>query len=442
MPSTPTIPLEQAQKNLKAGGLTAPVYDQANAVLENYYKNNPAPGSGGSSNPPAKVPRYPSANVSGNDPVAGAEAKFLESAPKPNLDEIESQIRDSMGSEISTIKSMYADMLAKQDITNKQREGRTRASSAAGGVLGTDFGNAEQNQAKGESDAANSAIYNEEMNKLAALDNSALSQGRTIYESRLGTYQGAQKDNIQFRKDAISKTHQMLSSIAATTKLEDLPQAQYDSLYANSGFSTPEEFNAFYDASRMATLQGTKLVGDASTGFYIPQLGSDGQLTYKNVIKPIIKPSQYGAFQFDPSTGDVKSVAPAMPKIVSSGGRIWSIDPTTNKAVALTSASAGAGGKVGWGKANLDQQIAAQSWIEQEAQKGGRDASPYLKQIKDDPDAFLQALQGASEAGIYVPAALSVDSSDAQTAAATAEDAAANAQQAADDAAAGGEGLN
>lgn len=399
--------------------------------------------AGDSSSPAAspiqttKVARYPSAKATTTDPVQGAEDQYQSASKPESYADVEKRIVNSYSSEIAAIRANSAAQLAAQDPLNKANEGRTRAASAGSGTLGTDFGNGEMTEAEKASQRANDLIRTDAQAKEGAITSKAGEEARADYNTERTTGQAALKDKIGYAKDAVSQVQSKIQTIAAATKLDDLSQNEYDSLYAHSGFNSPEEFNAFFEAAHTAALQGTKLVGDATTGYYVPQIDpATGGLTYKNVIKPIVKPTQYGAYEWDPTSGEVKTIAQAQPKIMTSGGRIWSIDPKTNKAVPLTArVAAAAGGKVGYEKANLDQQLAVHAWIESEAEKSGRDASAYLTQVKTDPNAFMEALNGALQSGIYVPAAVSQDSTDTSAADASAANAAQAAQDAADAAA-------
>ena len=392
-----------------------------------------------------KVARYPSAGVSSSSKVDDDENDYQNASKQESYNDIEQRILGSYSSEIAAIKAAEAAALTAQAPINAQAEGRTRASSAASGTLGTDFGNSQQGAAEKTSSDNNNKIVSDYETKINDLQNQAAQQAESEYSGERSSAQQAAKDKITYDQQQQATTQSKIQQIAAATSLDDLSQDEYDSLYANSGFSSGDEFNAYYNAARQAAIQGTKLVGDSTTGWYVPQIDSNGNLTYKNVIKPIVKPTATGAYQFDPDTGEVKTIAGAQNKIITSGGRIWSIDPTTNKATALTSRVAtAADGKVGYQKATVDQQLAVHAWIESQP---GSDAQKQqaLANVQSSPDYFMTALNGALQSGIYVPAAVSSDSSD-DAASADAEQAAQDAEDAADnlqnDQDSGGEGAD
>lgn len=354
-----------------------------------------------------KVTRYPSStSTSGTSGVTAANKAYQASITPESDADIESRIQGEYADSLAAIRSKYADITAEHMTDDKAQEGRTRAASSANGTLGGDFGNAQQSTAE----RATSNDLQSVRDAQAADEESVLSQVRSGVESerqgQKATYQKATSDNLAAAQQKVKDTQAMIQQVAGATSLDQLDQSEYDTLYANSGFESPELFNSFYEAAHQAALSGTKLLGDATTGYYVPQVGADGQVSYKNVIPAIVKPTQYGAYTFDASTGDVKTIAPAQPKIVSSGGRLWSIDPKTNDAIALTPASAASTGKVGWQSANTDQQIAAYSFIEREATSAGKDPKHYLDLMRSNPDAFLVALNGAVQAHLYTAAAV------------------------------------
>lgn len=385
-----------------------------------------------------KVGRYPSSSAGASDSTT------LDQSETPESEEsIQSRIEDSYATQISAINSVKADLLQKQGVVNANNEGRTRATAASSGVLGQDIGNENQDSAAAESAAANKAIEDASASEIAALQSKASDTAESEYNTEKGNYQ-------TYLKSKISDTQAKVGTIAASTPLEDLPQTEYDSLYASAGFDNPDEFNAYYEASRTAALQGVKLTGSDTTGYYMPVVGADGKVSYQNVIKakPVpISGSQYGNYVYDPTTGDVQAVSQgSTSKVITSGGRLWLVpmkngSPTGGAAQALTPQSAGSTAKVGWDKASTDQQLAVQSWIE--GQAGGDTASEqhYLQVVQSNPDAFLTALNSAFEAGTYIPAALdstATDSSAADAAAQSAQDAADAAANSADSVDTGG----
>ncbi len=400
--------------------------------------------STGSTSPQTtQVTRYPTSSSStGSAGVTAAQNAYGESV-KPESDaSIEARIQSEYSGELAAIRSKYADITAQHLTSDKAQEGRTRANASAEGTLGGDFGNAEQSTAERATADDIASVKAQQAAEEAGVGTAVRTATEAERQAQKGTYQQSLKENVGTAQQKVKDTQSMIQQVAAATDLNSLDQKEYDTLYANSGFDTPELFNKFYEASHQAAIAGTKLLGDATTGYYVPQVGPDGQLSYKNVIPAIVKPTQYGAYTFDANTGEVKTIAPAQPKIVSSGGRLWSVDPKTNEAKALTSATAASGGKVGWQAANTDQHLAVVSYAENQAnaynKKYGTSYTPQqiISAAQSNPDAFLTVLNLAAGSGIYNPASVYVDPASQDTS--TMDAATQAAQDAADNANNGG----
>lgn len=403
-----TAPQLAAFNKAAALGTGVPTYNSAAPAS---YGPNPAPvkssGSSGSSSTPP-VARYPT----GYDSAAGvtndvdsAENDYVTSTTPEDPNAVAARVSAEYAAQLAAIKTRYAALTSNQEVTNTSNAGKTRAVNAASGVLGQDFGNANDANTAAAGQQALATISAEEGNEEGAVYSGENTEINGQLDKEKTTNQSALQQKLTYLQGVATQAQAKVQSIAANTPLDTLDQTTYDTLYKQAGFDTPDEFNTYYEASRTAALQGAKLVGSDTVGYFIPTVGSDGTTTYKNVIpaKPtVINGSQYGNYVLG-ADGNVTQVSPGQQtKIITSGGRLWSVDLKTNAATPLTSASSGAG-KTGWQQASIDQQLAVQAWITKNASSSGKDPSTYVSQVQSDPDAFLYALNQALDAGIYSP---------------------------------------
>jgi len=365
----------------------------------------------------SRATRY---DVGGGSATDALESTILNNAQPESEADIQARIEAGYAQEIAAIKATYAGIMSGQVAVGQQNAGRTRASAAASGVLGQDIGNSEQASQAATEQQAEATIAAEEAAKEGDVYGQINTQAENEYQTERANFNTAQNNELSYLQTRAKDTQAQVASIAATTDLSKLDQATYDSLYAKAGFDTPDEFNAYYNASRQAALQGVKLVGDSTTGFYMPVVDSSGNVSYKNVIKgkPITGSiGTGGAYIYDPTTGQVQTVQPTVNKIITSGGILYSVNPTTNKATPLTKKSSSTSSKVGWGD-DLQSTLAVQSYAEGNAdaynKKYGTSYTPdqLIAAAKSSPDAFLVILNEALGSGVYNPTAVAPVQSD------------------------------
>lgn len=399
-------------------------------------------GAGIPTDPSGKVARYPTTdtNASGT-PVDAAETAYETSTTPEDPAALNARIAATYQTQLAGIQSYYAGLKTTQDAAqqtvNDKNAGRTRATAAASGVLGSTFGDAQENTTdQAGRDAmglVDSGIAGDESNAEAAVYGKIADTTNTELDAEKAANTTALQNRITYLQNVATQARSQTQTVAASTSLDDLSQEQYDDLYAKSGFSNADEFNTFYEAARTAALQGVKLTGDSTTGYYMPTVGADGSVSYKNVIKgtpQVVNGGQYGTYQLDPSSGSVTQLSPGQTtKIYSSGGQLFSVDMTTHKATPITQKISTSTDKIGWGK---DEQstLAVQSWVENNIDDynstHGTTYTPtqLLGIVKTNPDAFLEALNQAFQAHIYLPSSLLPDTSGSDAAASAATDAA------------------
>lgn len=396
--------------------------------------------------------RYPSGYVApttGPEPSAPAEsaedtaeAQYQSDATAEDPNAIATRISSEYASEIQSIKNYYAGLTSQQQTVNTNESGKTRALESASGELGQDIGNTETNQQDQANEQSLNVIGQEEQNAEGAVEGMEASTTESEIQSEKTAQQTADTQRLSFLSQQAQQAQSQIATVAGTTDLSSLPQDEYDSLYEASGFSTPEQFNTYYTAVRQGSILGAKTIGDATTGVYQQQadgtykkiipgttntigdpttgvwsLQSDG--TYKNVIPAAPKVGSIGAsgsYVFNSSTGAIQTVAPAANKIVSSGGVIYSVNPSTQQATPLTTTQ---NGWVGAKGASGDQEKAAIIGYVNSL-GGGIDPAATIAKIQSDPTTYYQALSAATQAGYYVPVNLGVgtdstDETDAST---------------------------
>lgn len=407
---------------------------------------------------PTPAPRYPSgspvSSTSRTTPADTAETTYVNSTTPEDPAAVTSRIQSEFSGEIQAIKDYYRQLTSQQQIINTNESGKARARVAAEGELGMDIGSAEQQAQEKTNRSALEDIATKENAAISAVESNASSQAESEIAKEKSTYQSALAGDVTYQSQRSQQAEARVKSVAAAYDLASVPQGTYDQLYEASGFTTPEEFNAYYNASRVSAMTGGKTIGDATTGVWqqqmdgswkiiVPgaktigdptsgvwQLQEDG--SYKNIIPAQLKVGSIGtrgSYVFNPNTGQVETVGGVTSnRIVSSGGVIYSVDPNTNKATPLTKSGGGWASSSG---SSSTEKAAIMSYLNTLRATPGFDYDATLKKIQDDPTTYYQALGSSMDAGIYTPTAAAGATPSDQAA----SDAAINAAQAAQDAA-------
>lgn len=408
------------EDQIKAGNQGRPGYDTLGNKVET---PTPTVVSGATG-------RYPSDSPTPKSATQVQEDKITAGAQAEDPTAVASRIQGEYAAELASIKNYYAGLTSHQLDTNKVESGRTRALVSASGELGQDIGNAQQDN----QDTSNQDKLDIIAREGAAAEGALYSKQNTTIESEIQSEKQKQQESdvqrLGFLSDEAQKAQAQVASVAGSTDLATLPQNEYDSLYEASGFATPEQFNTYYNAMRQSALTGGKTIGDATTGVYqqkqdgtwskvIPgakttigdptagvwQKQDDG--TYKNIIPAQPKTGSIGAqgsFIFDPTTGSIKTIKPAAPKIVSSGGVIYSVDPSTQKATQLTTTQQGWTGAKGVGG---DQEKAAVLSYINGLGLADEETKALTEAVQTNPQAYYATLGNASQEGYYTPMTVS-----------------------------------
>lgn len=383
----------------------------------------PTPSSNATGRYPTGYTAPASNGAPAQSPISSAESQYQTDTTPEDPSVIASRIQSEYAAEIQSIKNYYAGLTSAQTTSNVNESGKTRALTAASGELGQDIGNTQQTDQDNSNQSKLDLITKEEQAAEGAVTGQEAAQTESEIQSQKTTQQNADTQRLSFLKDQASQAQSQISSIATSSDLSSLPQDEYDSLYEASGFSTPEQFNTYYNAVRQSGLLGAKTIGDATTGVYQQQtdgtykkiipgtkntigdpstgvwsLNNDG--TYTNVIPAAPKIGSIGAggSYVLGADGTIKTIKPQANKIVSSGGVIYAVDPSTNKAIQLTTTKNGWNGATG---SSGDQEKAA--IIGYVNSLTGVDPKATLDKIQSDPTTYYQALSAASNSGFFTP---------------------------------------
>lgn len=454
MSTAPTTINETTFTPAQQASVAAAEKTAAPGTTYNNITNTPAAAPAATAPGAGATGRYPSttaATAPAATPVSAAENAYVTDTTPENPSTITSRVASEFGGEISSIKSYYDSLLAEQGTVNTDESGKTRATVAASGELGSDMGNAAQAAQDKTNMTALGNITAEEGNAEGTVEGQEASTVEGEVSAERTDAQTADQQKLTYAQGQQTDAQNKVSQIAGSYDLSTLPQATYDALYEASGFQTPDEFNAYYNAARTSALTGGKTIGDATTGVWqqqldgtwktvIPSSGTIGDPTsgvwkmqsdgtYKNIIPAQPKIGSIGAagsYVYNPSTGSISTIGPSARKYVTSGGTLYSIDPGNNSATPLASSPSNG---VGWAsnKSGSDSEKAAIiSYIESK----GYDVNATIENLQKDPTAYYDALGAASQAGYYTNTNVGVTG---DAAASSMQDAADNADNAAND---------
>lgn len=193
------------------------------------------------------VRRYTGTGTPGADPAAAAFAAggALDTAG-PDEAKIRADAQAAVQAQIDAIKNTYTGILAQADITGQNNLGRTRATAARGGTLGSDFGNADLANTAQLNDQQKQTILAERDSKISAIMTGATTRADTLIENaknRASTNTAAYLDHLKSVADATKADIVNLAKSGAS--INDLTDQEYNTLLDQSGM-TPEQFHASF----------------------------------------------------------------------------------------------------------------------------------------------------------------------------------------------------
>ena len=414
-----------ANVKTSSSGPTAPTYISATgdgSQITRDDKGNIIPKSA----PGTPATRYPTTTPT-QTPVQGAQADYAQDVTPEDPAAKAARIQAEYAAEIASIQQYYGNLVSGAQKANVNTEGAVRSIQGAAGSLFSPTGVSAIKKEQEAGQARVNAIGDEMQTKIASIQSgiAAKIEEETINEKTTKT--AADLARITELKTQQEEAQKKMATIAAATALKDLSQPEYDALYEAAGFANADEFNTYYESMRQSAMTGGKTIGDAKSGVYqqqqdgswkivipatdaigTPETGvwkqkDDG--TYANVIPAQPKIGAIGAqgsYVFNPSSGKIDVIKPAAPKIVASGGVIYSVDPTTSKATPLTSSASQDGWSGAKGSAGNQEKAAVLSYINS---LGINDDQKKQLQsaVKSNPDDYYNALAKASQAGFFIP---------------------------------------
>lgn len=255
----------QTYLNSKGAGLTADSkygpLTQA-AVAKHGLPSTAPVSTDPATDPLGGVRRY-TGNVTVN-PLAAAKKTAVDNLNTTPVDQadINKKVAEEMQDRIDSINNVYTGIIASEKNAGVGRLGRTRATSARGGTLGSDFGN---------TDLANTETFNKE--KVLALENERASQIADVMskiQSRQDEKVKAAKEEyfknteakLAYMKDNQDKAKEDVKTLASTgTDLNKLTQEEYNALIEQTGM-TDKELQAMFVLNRpVQTIIDKKVVG-------------------------------------------------------------------------------------------------------------------------------------------------------------------------------------
>lgn len=204
-------------------------------------------------NPPANNPiadsgvrRYPGTQIPGSEYDKSAR-DYYNNLPK-TVDEgaIRARAMSAIQGQINAIDNVYASMLANQKITNENNAGRTRATSARSGLLGSDFGNT--NAAKTDT-LGTDALNTIEAQKSGAIQ-TLMGNANTRADDQIEKEKNQSMKNSEawlgyLKGNADSAKTDIANYAKAGVKYNDLTDTEYKTLLDQSGLD-PEKFKALF----------------------------------------------------------------------------------------------------------------------------------------------------------------------------------------------------
>lgn len=199
----------------------------------------------------SKVRRYTGRKTLGVNPVdiATADAyseKNRQRAEQAARNRARSEALRAVQGSISAVEGVYSDLVSRQKITNTDALGRTRATAARSGVLGSDFGNADITKTTEAGDRAIQVLENAKAEKVAAILAGVESDAEARAQAEIGRINETTEQRIAGLKDRADRATAQLKALAeAGGELEELTDREYNHLLEATGY-TPEQLkNAF-----------------------------------------------------------------------------------------------------------------------------------------------------------------------------------------------------
>jgi hypothetical protein len=198
-----------------------------------------------------------------NSPTYDSFPTYEELFPEIDEREVARRQRKLFQSEIDATNRVYDDMLAQERLAGQGRLGTGRAIAARGGLLGSDFGEAQRSNIVGANLSAEGAVQNERMAKIGSImgtmrkavadeiteKRAARQQGADNYISYLASAQTRKENNRNLAARAI-----MDAGLDPTT----MDPTELEAVGKEAGLSAQEIIMAYKDLQAASAAEGLK----------------------------------------------------------------------------------------------------------------------------------------------------------------------------------------
>lgn len=163
---------------------------------------------------------------------------------------------DAAQGELSAAEKDFAARMAQENIDSANRLGMTRSGAARGGLLGSDFGNAEISKTVATNKGEMKAIQDAKLAKIADINSRAAQRAQDrINSERTYALQSATAKQ-EYLKTLKDEARADLVTMAKTgVSLDELTNDEYKNLLDDSGFDNEVLFQAYYNSNLPANQQ-------------------------------------------------------------------------------------------------------------------------------------------------------------------------------------------
>lgn len=162
----------------------------------------------------------------------------------PDEAKIRADAQTAVQAQVDSIKNTYAGILQQAAVTGQNDLGRTRATAARSGTLGSDFGNAELDTTQKNNDANAQAIAAERDQKITTLLGAADDRATAQIEADKNRAATNSENYLNFLKSNADQAKSDVKDMAAAGLTPDqLPQDKFNQLVDQTGY-TPEQLQA------------------------------------------------------------------------------------------------------------------------------------------------------------------------------------------------------
>jgi hypothetical protein len=215
-----------------------------------------------------------------------------------DTDKIRRNTLKEFQAEINTVNDIFADRLNRARNIGGERLGSERAMSARGGLLGSDFGEAQRSKVVNLNEADAQRVESEKLAAIGAVMANARSTAESRVANALGQQRLANETQDSYAKRQVEEKQRLVDNLSAALysknlSFEDLSMDQVNQLSQDYGVSVSDLLASYQNYTN-------KLTPKTSTGFSL----SEGQRRFE--IDPVtggFKEVGFNPKTYSPSTG-------------------------------------------------------------------------------------------------------------------------------------------